>query len=439
MDLQKLREKRNKAIADARAVLDKADSEKRSLTAEEVESQGRMLADAKSLGVQLRQAEELEIEERGIIPESQREEPKTRAEVTAFETRRKAFATVLTRSDANIPQAELTESLKTIGAVHSAGQLFPARKDSFILMPTEQRSNNTLTLAAGGAAVAPDTSMYGRILEALKFYGGMEAVGSEIMTTETGADLPMATDDDTANVGAIVAEEGSHDNGTSPTMGVKTLHAYLYSSLIVKVSWQLLQDASFDIETYLGRKLGMRLGRIQNTHYTTGTGTSQPQGLVTAATVGRQSATGNSTTVVADDVKRLIHSIDVAYRNPGCKFMMNDSTALAFELLKDGNGQYIWRSGSGLNSLNDGSSASLAGYGVVINNDMPTLAASAKHTSFGDHTFYKIRRVRAIQIVRLNELYAANGQVGFLAFMRADGGLIDAGQHPVKLLQNSAT
>lgn len=439
MDLKDLREKRNKAIADARAVLDKADTEKRALTPDEVVSQGKMLDEARSLGATLRQAEELEVEERGVIPESQREVPQTRADVTAFETRRAALKSILTRSDSNIPQTELTESLTAIGARHDAGNLFPARKDSFVLMPTEQRSNNTLSLGAGGAVVAPDTSMYGRIVEALKFYGGMEAVGSEIMTTETGADLPMATDDDTANVGAIVAEEGDNSGGTSPTMGLKTLHAYLYSSLIIKVSWQLLQDASFDIETYLGRKLGTRLGRIQNTHYTTGTGVNQPWGLVTAANVGRQSATGNTASVVADDVMRLIHSVDIAYRNQNCKFMMSDSTALAFELLKDGNGQYIWRSGNGLNGLNDGSSASMRGYGITINNDMPALATSAKHTSFGDHSFYKIRRVRAIQIVRLNELYAANGQVGFLAFMRADGGLIDAGQHPVKLLQNSGS
>ncbi len=438
MNIKDLRERRQKLIADARAVLDKADAEKRNLTPEEVVSQTAMLADAKTLGAQLRNAEDLEIEERGTIPESQREEPRRGAERVAYEARRKSLHTLLTRSGDRIP-AEMDGDLSNIQAVRDAGNLFPAQKDSFILLPSEQRSNNTLSLGAGGAAIAPDTSMYGRIIEALKFFGGMEAVGSEVMTTETGADLPMATDDDTANVGAIVAEEGSHAGGTSPTMGVKTLHAYLYSSLIVKVSWQLLQDISFDIESYLGRKLGMRLGRIFNTHCTTGTGVNQPWGLATAATVGRQSATGNATSVVADDVIRLIHSVDVAYRNPSCRFMMSDTAALAYELLKDGNGQYIWRTGSGLNGMNDGSASSIRGYGVVINNDMAVPAASAKHTSFGDHSYYKIRRVRAIQIVRLNELYAANGQVGFLAFMRADGGLVDAGQHPVKLLQNSAT
>ena len=136
---------------------------------------------------------------------------------------------------------------------------------------------------------------------------------------------------------------------------------------------------------------------------------------------------------------RLIHSVDVAYRGPACRFMTSDTTALALELLKDGNGQYIWRNSGNFNGLNDSPSSSLRGYPVVINNDMPVLATSAKHTLFGDFSNYYIRQVRGIQVVRLNELYAENGQVGFLAFMRLDGGLIDAGQGPIKYLQNSGS
>src|SRR3990167_10031464 len=98
-------------------------------------------------------------------------------------------------------------------------------------------------------------------------------------------------------------------------MGQKVLKSYLYSSKIVKVSLQLLQDASFDFEGFLSRKLGMRIGRIQNQHFTTGTGVNQPQGAVTAATVGRQGATGFSTTVDFNELKRAKHSVDIAYRN----------------------------------------------------------------------------------------------------------------------------
>lgn len=413
MDLKALRESREKLIHDARAILDKADSEKRGLSPDEVESQKKMLADARALKDTIAAAEEQEQEEREIrasLPESQRRTNEREERDPKNETeQRNAAVRRFLRFE------ETTEDRSLVG--------------------TQLRAQNTLAGAAGAFSIAPDTSMYGKVIEALKFYGGIEAAGASVFTTGTGADLPIATDDDTSNTGSIVAEEGSHASGTDVTMGQRVLHAYLYSTKIIKVSWQLLQDASFDFEGYIGRKFGTRLGRIQNTHFTTGTGVGQPQGVVTAASVGRQSATGNSTSVPFDDIIRLIHSVDIAYRqSPACRFMTNDSTAEALELIKDGNGQYLWRAAN-----EAGAPDTLKGYKVVINNDMADMAASAKHTAFGDFSHYYIRRVSGIAVLRLQELYAANGQVGFMAFLRADGGLVDAGQGPIKLLQNSAS
>lgn len=448
LDVKELREKRTKVITDMRSIIDKAETEKRVLSSDDNAKLEKMKAEATELRRSIANIEELEQEERGVVPESQRQEARTEEEHDAYELRRQALVAFASNAISSEQRTALLGTAKS--------DVFKPNPNAIVIGPTvaerrfereqerrqfERRSQNTLAIASGGAVVAPDTSMYGRIVEALKFFGGMESVGSEVLTTDTGADLPIATDDDTSNVGAIVPEETTQAGGANVTMGQVVLHAYLYSSKVVKVSWQLLQDASFDIEAYLGRKLGMRLGRIQNTHFTNGTGVNQPLGITTAATVGRQSATGNTTNVAADDVLRMIRSIDVAYRNPGCRWMMHDQTALVYELLKDNNGQYLWRMGGGgfLTGLQDRSSDALRGYPVVINNDMPQMAANALHTSFGDHSYYKIRRVRAIQLVRINELYVENGQVGFLAFLRADGGLVDAGEHPVKLLQNSAT
>ena len=86
-----------------------------------------------------------------------------------------------------------------------------------------------------------------------------------------------------------------------------------------------------------------------------------------------------------------------------------------------------------------GQPATLAGYPVIPNNDVAQMAASAKAASCGDHSFYKTRRVRGFTFIRLAELYAASGQVGFMAFERADGGWVDPGQNAVKAFQNSAT
>lgn len=114
--------------------------------------------------------------------------------------------------------------------------------------------------------------------------------------------------------------------------------------------------------------------------------------------------------------------------------MFSDATALIYRLLKDGNGQYLWQPGLQASEPN-----MLLGKPVVINDDMPAMAASAKHTLFGDFANYHIRRVRGITVVRLNELYVENGQVGFVAFQRLDGALVDAGMHPLQHLANSAS
>lgn len=420
MNLKALRERRAKLIADARAVLDKADAESRGLSPEEVASQTAMLADARSTALTIRNAEEIEVEERGLIPESQRETPKAK------------------KSDPDPEQSTAYSGALRSYIRNGFGMMTPeetlALRSGYVRFEGEDRAQSTISGATGGFAVAPDTSMYGKVVEALKFFGGMRSAGCTTLTTTTGADLPITTDDDTANTGVIVGEEGSQAGASNVALGQRILHAYLYSSKIVKVSWQLLSDSSFDIESYLGRKLGLRLGRIQNTHFTIGTGNAQPQGVIPVATVGRQSAVGNTVSVPFDDVIRLIHSVDVAYRGPGCRFMMHDLTAQAYELLKDGDGQYIWRPG-----MTDGAPDRLKGFPTVINNDVAQMAASAKHTAFGDFSNYYIREVQGIQLVRLNELYAENGQVGFMAFMRADGGLVDAGQGPIKTLQNSAT
>jgi HK97 family phage major capsid protein len=276
----------------------------------------------------------------------------------------------------------------------------------------------------------------------MKFFGGMEAAGAEVINTSTAGALPIAMGDDTGNVGAIVpeAQASGHAGGTSPTVSDLVLHGYLYSSKTVKVSWQIIRDAATNIEAYVGGLLGQRLARIQNTHFTaTGTGVGQPKALMLSVSTGRQSATGNTTSVPFDDILRLIHSLNVAYREsrlPSVGWMLHDNSILALRLAKDGNGRYLWPE---LGSVQVGQPGVLEGYRYTVNNDMPVMAASAKWATFGDHSYYKIRRIGGITITRLNELYAESGQVGFLAFQSADGGFANPGIDPVVCLQNSGS
>jgi HK97 family phage major capsid protein len=314
-----------------------------------------------------------------------------------------------------------------------------ALRDSYVTFNgAERRDMSTISGAAGGFLVAPDTRFYAAIIMAKKFFGGMEAVGSEVINTDTAGPMPIPMGDDTGNVGSRVPEAlaSGHAGGVSTTFTQLVLGGYLYSSKSVKLSWQILRDAATDVETKVGALLGERLARIENTEFTNYAGAAGPQGLMPAENVGRQAAVGNTTSIPFDDIYRLIHSVDPAYRTPACKFMMADATALLLRLAKDGQGRYLWPE---MGNVQVGQPGVLAGYPFVINNDMPTVAASNKSISFGDHSYYKIRRVKGITVVRINELYVESGQVGFLAFESADGGLADAGQHPVRAFQQSSS
>lgn len=415
MRTKELREQRAKLLSDQRALLGKVEAEKRvALTDDEKAQIVKMQADYKSAGEELRLLEELEAEERAAretVPPSQRTTTKT-DEAPTYEQAMDSYLRYGTAGMKPEERAVLAPRFQTFGP--------------------EERALATLTGSGGGFTIAPDTSFYGRVMEAAKAWGGMFRAGCQEINSSTGADLPISTNDDTANVAVIVGESSSHASGTDPVFAQVNIRAHMYTTKIIKVSWQLLQDSGFNIEAFLGRAFGTRLGRGQNAHLTTGTGAGQPQGAVTGSTQGRQSATGNATSVAADDVFRLFHAVNEAYRGPA-KFMFSDATALVYRLLKDGEGRYL------LGGLTDGQPMSLLGKPVIINDDMPTMAASAKHTLFGDFGNYIIRRVTGITVVRLNELYVENGQVGFVAFQRLDGALVDAGQHPLQHLANSAS
>jgi hypothetical protein len=191
----------------------------------------------------------------------------------------------------------------------------------------DQKEFRALGVGTGGAGgYAVPQGFRDIIIERMKYYNAVRRVAT-VISTESGNTLPWPVNDDTANVGAILAE----NTGISQQDIVLTqasLSAYMYTSKLVLVSWQLLQDSAIDVETFLGKKLGQRLGRIQNQHFTTGTGSSQPTGLITGGTA-RQAATGNTTTITYAELVNTIYSLDPAYREGGNVNWMWSDTALA--------------------------------------------------------------------------------------------------------------
>ncbi len=291
------------------------------------------------------------------------------------------------------------------------------------------------TGAAGGYTIPQ--GFYDQLTDAQKAYGGMLTGGASIIDTETGNTLPMPTSNDTNNVGALLAEN-TQVTTQDVNFGVMSLGAYTFTSKLVLVSNQLLQDSAFDLGTWLSGKLGTRIARALNNYFTVGTGQAggQPFGIVPAAVASGATvtgATGETTSLIYDDLVNLEHAVDPAYRQNG-KFMFNDAVLKILKKLKDGYGRPLWLSGIGVKEPD-----TINGYPYLINQSMPVPAANAVSMVFGDMSSYMIRRVAGTQLLRMTERYADYNQTGFLAFQRWDGTLLDAGTHPVAAFQQSAT
>jgi HK97 family phage major capsid protein len=284
------------------------------------------------------------------------------------------------------------------------------------------RNAMSLTAAAGGYTV-PEGFM-SSLERAMLMYGPMLDV-SDVIRTETGNSMPWPTANDTGNTGELLAEGTSIGSSVDPTIGVKTLGAYKFSSKLVLISAELLMDSAFQLATVLGEMLGERLGRVQNTYFTTGTGSSQPAGIVTGSTNGK--TTASATAITLDEMLDLIYSVDRAYRAQS-SFMAHDNIWLALRKLKDTTNQYLWQP-----SVQAGQPDRFSNYPVMSNNDMAsTIATTNKTVLFGQMSKYKVRQVAQLRLRRLVERYADTDQEGFVAFQRADGVLLDAGVAPVK-------
>jgi HK97 family phage major capsid protein len=304
-------------------------------------------------------------------------------------------------------------------------------------MTTEQRSilkeyrAQSTTGSAGGYTIPQ--GFYNQLIDGLKAFGGMREAGATILTTASGNTLPIPTVDDTSNVGAILAENTAA-SAQDLTFDQKTLGSYKYTSKVVLVSYELMQDSAFDMQTFLARKLAERIGRITNTHFTVGDGSSKPYGVVAGAALGKTGTTGQTTSVTYEDLVDLLHSVNRSYRTPNAAFMMSDSTYKAIRKLKDSEGLPLWAT-----NVASGAPDTLLGARIVINDDVAAMAANAKSILYGDFSNYFIRDVTGVELYRISDKYIESGQVGFVAFSRHDGVLVNAGQNPIKYYANSAS
>ena len=292
---------------------------------------------------------------------------------------------------------------------------------------------STTTSAEGGYTVPAEVAAM--VVNALKAFGGMREV-AQIIRTQGGNALNYPTSDGTSEVGEIVAENAAA-TGADITFGTVAVNPYKYSSKKIALPWELVADSAIDVVAFVTNRLAQRLARITNTHYTTGDGSSKPYGVMARAATGKTGTTGQTTSVIYDDLIDLIHSVNSAYRARGARFMLADSSLKVLRKIKDTTGRPIWTPGDD-ESISGGAPATICGYSYVVNDDVAAMAANAKSIAFGDFSQFVIRDVDGVIIRRFDDsAFALNGQVGFCGWMRTGSNLLDTAS--VKVYANSAS
>lgn len=292
---------------------------------------------------------------------------------------------------------------------------------------------STTTGSEGGFTVPSQVASM--VIDAMKAYGGMREV-AQVITTDNGQNWSYPTSDGTAEVGEIVGQNAGATLGEL-TFGTVALNVFYYSSKKIALPYELVQDSAIDVVQFVVNRLGERLGRIQNAHFTTGTGTTQPDGVIPRATIGKTGTTGQTLTVTYDDLVDTLRSVNRAYRG-NAVWMMNDLSVGIVSKLKDTTGRPIWTYGDA-ESITDGNPDTLLGYRVVTNDDVPVMAANARSIAFGDFSKYIIRDVANTAVIKRfdDSAFALNNQVGFCGWQRSGGNLVDTAA--VKVYRNSAT
>jgi HK97 family phage major capsid protein len=241
--------------------------------------------------------------------------------------------------------------------------------------------------------------------------------------------LNFPTNNDTANVGEWLAEN-SAASAQDTVFGNVALNAWKASSDYMLISRELLQDSKFDIEGYVNGLIAERLGRLTNTAYTVGDGSSKPNGVADASTLGV--VTASALAVDFDDLLELKHSVDRDYRQ-NAVWMLNDTVLkdLKKTAIASAN-QSLWQPG-----IVGGEPATIDGQRYVINNDLADVAASSHSVLYGDFSKYVIRDVTGIEVLRSDQLNMLKNQITLVGFMRTDGDLIDT--NAVKHLRTLGT
>ena len=276
-----------------------------------------------------------------------------------------------------------------------------------------------------GGYLVPD-EFERQLIEALEEENIFRSLAHVITTSSGDRKIPVVASKGTASwVDEEEAIPESDDAFTQVSIG-----AYKLGTMI-KVSEELLNDSAFNLQTYIAKEFARRIGAKEEEAFFVGDGEGKPTGIFHDTFGGQVGATAaKQADITVDELLDLFYSLKVPYRKKAT-FLMNDSTVKAIRKLKDTTGQYLWQP-----SITAGQPDTVLNRPVKTSSYVPTLEAGAKTVAFGDYSYYWVADRQGRVFQRLNELYAATGQVGFKATQRVDGKLILP--EAIKILQMKA-
>lgn len=380
-----LKEKRAKAWEAAKAFLDSKQGSNGLMSAEDAATYDKMEAEVVDLGKEIER-----LERQAVID----------AELA------KATSTPIT----NKPNTQPGGETKTGRATDEYKRAFwnsMRNKNSYEI----QNALSIGTDSEGGYLVPDEYEK--KLVEALEDEVFFRSLATVIKTSSGDRKIPIVT----SKGEAAWIDEGGQFPESDDSFGQTSIGAHKLATMI-KVSDELLNDSVFNIEQYISKEFGRRIGTKEEEAFFIGDGTGKPIGIFNKTGGADIGVTAATTSITFDDVMDLYYSLRAPYRNKAT-WLLNDSTVKAIRKLKDGNGNYIWQP-----SVREGEPDRILNRPYRTSIYVPELAAGNRVMAFGDYSYYWIADRQGRSFKRLNELFATTGQVGFLASERVDGKLI---------------
>ncbi len=417
-DLKTMRERMATIATEARSLLDQSSETKDEARAAELESQhDKAMVDYDDIVVKVDRLAKMEATELATAEAATAEETRER------EARRPGAAIVSSSTPAEMNyRTAFWEYMKAGGVKEN----MPAEARTVL----EKRVQDTITDSKGAYTV--DEQLQNVVVKTMLAWGPMYDPGvTTELVTSSGNPITLPTVDDTTKA-VTQHTQGTtltDDAGVDVVFGEKTMGAFAYNTEFIRVSKELVDDSILAMESFIGELLGERLGRRANVELSTGDGTGDPNGIITATSAGK--TTNAVGAVTWDEIMDFEHSIDPAYRaGPKVRWMFNDTTLADIRKLKDGDGRYLWATGSVANGMPD----TVGGRVFSINQAMASQGTGNKFMLFGDFSKYWVRKVGGIMIgvVHDKDFWPGWGIAGYL---RLDGELLDTGA--VKHMKNA--